>query len=624
MGLKGNSGTRERRSLFATANLAQIVVLLALFALIVWVSSCSAFNPGTEQSPTSTQPGTQPDQSAPEPTGLNGDTAGVNNFDFSISDRDRDASYDASAATRISFSAQGAEVSGLGARAEGSTVTITAEGTYILSGECDAGGLVVALEGDEAKVQIVLDDLYLSNSDAPALLVEQADKVFLTLAEGSKNYLGDSLGRSDLAADGAATDASTTDAATSETSDSTTAATRDATLFSHDDLSINGSGLLEVASVANHGIVSKDDLVLTGGTISVQAGGDGVQGKDCVKLAGGSLKVQAGDDGIKSTETDEPSALGFVTVDGTIVNISCTDDALKGESLVRLASGSVTIDASTEGIEAPLIWVEGGTHSVVSRDDGLNAAGEARSDWAVDISGGTLFIDGSGDGLDSNGTLHQSGGTVLIAGPTRQGNGGVDAMSASTDGGTLLALDSSGMGMGFGTDSTQAALLFTLPGIQPAGTRISLAAADGNLLFSYTTPKQFNTLAFSSPELTQGRTYSFMIGGEVVAAGTVAEELGDFCTSGSLTGASLLCEFTLSEPVAAVAADGSVSAYNGTGMFGGGPQGRGGGGTFGPQGRGESPPEAGGTFGPQERQGGSPPEETSGFIGQGSEVALDA
>lgn len=509
-------------------------------------------------------------------------TTVIDDFDLTISNRDKDASYDEATATAISFSAPN------------QVETITEEGTYIVSGTSEGGQLVVDLrlaeDPENAKVQVVLDGLTLTNTTAPALLVTQADKVFITLAEASINTLSDGSGRSDLAALGTSDGTSGGDA--EETAEE---ANENATLYSHDDLTINGSGTLNVSSTLHHAIKSQDDLVITGGTVVATAGGDGIRGKDCIKIAGGTISVKSGDDGIVSTQTDAPYEKGFVSITGGSVTVSAADDGIKGEALVRLAGGNVNVESSTEGLEACLIWLEDGVNTITSSDDGINAAGDIRSDYLLNIIGGTTCVDAEGDGLDSNDTITQSGGTIVVAGATlRFDEGAVDAERvAAATGGTMLAVDSAGMSMGYGTESTQGSLLYTLDSVQGAGTRVSLVDSSGAVVFSFVAPKELSNLAYSSPLLVVGESYRFVIGGTLSGGSSTAEQeavssatstspavLGfDFKMGGSLDGGETLTSFTLSEQIAQVSADGSVSAYSGQGMMGGmGPGGGGGGG----------------------------------------------
>lgn len=498
------------------------------------------------------------------------DTTVIDSFDFTISDRDRDASYNEETATTIIF------------KEANQIETITEEGTYIVSGTSEGGQLVIdltnAADAENAKVQVVLDDLHLTNTQAPALLVAQADKVFLTLATGSSNSLSDGSGRTDVAATGTeSVDADDTN--------------RNATLYAHDDLTINGSGSLTVTSANHHGIKGQDDVVITGGNLTVVAGVDGIRGKDSVKIAGGTINVQAGDDGIVSTQTSYPYEKGFVSITGGTVVVNAADDGVKGEALVRLAGGSVQVQSSFEGLEGCLVWLEGGLHHITSSDDGINASGDIRTDYLLNILGGTTYVDAEGDGIDSNDTITQSGGTVIVAGATIVfDEGAVDAERvAQATGGVMLAVDSAGMSMGYGSESTQGSLLYTLSSVEQAGTRISLVDSSGAVVFSFVAPKQFYNVAFSSPALVTGESYSFVLGGEVQGGTATTEQQAaaeafgfDYTEGGTLSGGEVVTSFVLSEMVAQISANGSVQAYSGMGMMGGmgdpGMMGNGGGG----------------------------------------------
>ena len=228
-------------------------------------------------------------------------------MDFEYTDRDKDASYDAASATYITLDGASASVAGAGegssaagtevagtesagaevagsaadVSVEGSVVTITAAGTYVVSGTLSDGQLVVDATSED-KVQLVFDDVSIHNEDGPAVYVKQADKVFVTLAEGSENVLTDGA-----------------EYVLEDESDEPYA-----TLFSKDDLTINGTGSLRVEAAYKHAICSKDDLVVTGGTYVVNAAEDALRGRDCVKILDG-MNGAGGMGGVQ-----EPSGAG--------------------------------------------------------------------------------------------------------------------------------------------------------------------------------------------------------------------------------------------------------------------------------------------------------------------------
>lgn len=236
-------------------------------------------------------------------------------LDLEYSNRDKDASYDDASATHIVLSGATDTVDGDGASVEGSTVTISAEGTYVVSGSLDDGRLVVEV-ADTDKVQVVLNGASIHNEDGPAFYVRQADKCFVTLADGTTNTLTDG-----------------TDYVLEDGSDEPYA-----TLFSRADLTLNGSGTLTVTSSYRHAVCSKDDLVITGGTYVVDAVEDALRGRDCVKIADGDFTLTAGGDGIKSNK-DTKATKGFVSIDGGTFTIQAGDDGIQAQTYLRIAGG---------------------------------------------------------------------------------------------------------------------------------------------------------------------------------------------------------------------------------------------------------------------------------------------
>ena len=234
---------------------------------------------------------------------------------------------------------------------EGTTVTITAAGTYVVTGELTAGSLVVNAGGQD-KVQIVLERRRLFATEAgPALNIQQADKVFVTLADGTQNTLADGA-RSYALAEGE-------DAPTRR-------CTRRPTW------TINGTGALSVEGNYRHGVNSKDDLVVTGGAITVVAKEDGLRGKDCVKVADGSFAITAGGDGVKSSNDEDPTR-GFVSIDGGTFAVEAGDEGFQAATYLRLAGGDAQIKAADHAlrsdVEAAMI---GGTYVVEAGGKGMN------------------------------------------------------------------------------------------------------------------------------------------------------------------------------------------------------------------------------------------------------------
>ncbi len=371
--------------------------------------------------------------------------------------------------------------------AENGTVTIDAAGTYVLTGKLD-GQLVVAA-ADDAQVTLVLAGVEISNGAGPAVLLDSADGVRIELAEGTVNKLSD---------------------ADSYTGD----ADEDSALFSRVDLEIDGSGSLEVTGNGSDAIASKDDLVISGGNIRVIAADDGVRGKDALVITGGTLDVVAAGDGMKTTNEEEADR-GYYLQKGGDVTISAGDDGLDSVADALISDGTLTITESVEGIEAINVIVEGGQIDITSSDDGINATagssdatgrggfGDDGSNLVVAV--GTVTINAEGDGVDSNGNLTISGGTVNVFGTTRGGNGAFDANGTFTlSGGEILALSAGQMEQG-PSSVEQPYAEVSLSG--QAGTEVQVSA--GSTSISVQAPKQFGYVFYSSPDLAEGAQVSF-------------------------------------------------------------------------------------------------------------------
>ena len=278
----------------------------------------------------------------------------------------------------------------------GQDITITEAGVYILSGTASDCTVIVNAAAEDAKVQLVLDGLNITNTDAPAIYVVSADKCFVTTASGSSNSLSVT---GTFVADG------TTNL--------------DAVIFSKDDLVLNGTGTLTVSSTAN-GITSKDDLKVTGGTYVITSTKHGLEGKDSLAVSGGTFTINAGKDGLHSENSDD-NTLGYIYICGGTFDITSGDDGIHGTTVVQIDGGTFTIDA-VEGIEATYIQINDGTISINASDDGINAAAKSTAyDVVIEFNGGdTTIVMGSGDtdAVDANGSIYVNGGTIDITAPT--------------------------------------------------------------------------------------------------------------------------------------------------------------------------------------------------------------
>lgn len=342
------------------------------------------------------------------------DAAGKAGFD----EDDSLITWDAGSSTAIALSGSGAAVTGSGATAEGGVVTITAAGTYVVSGSIEDGQIVI--NAPDNTVHLVLNGAQIANNDGPAIYVQEAGKTIVTLQDGTNNTVADGAAYAD----------------TSE--EAPTAA-----IYSKGDLTINGTGTLGVEGSYKDGITSKDDLKIMSGTITVKAADDGIVGKDLVAVKDGAITVDAGGDGVKTTN-DTDTDKGYVAITGGTFNIKAVNDGIQAEAAVLVDGG--TFDIVTGGGSAASTKVHaddrgrgfGGQAAATteSADTGTesSSAKGLKGAAGILITNGTFKIDGADDALHSNADLVIAGGTFSLA----SGDDSVHAENTlSISGGTI-------------------------------------------------------------------------------------------------------------------------------------------------------------------------------------------
>lgn len=541
-----------------------------------------------------------------------------------FTERDLAGTYEESGAVYVTLSDDGITGETAGVAINGQTMTITAEGTYIFSGTLSEGQIVV--DADNAKVQIVFDNVDITCASSAAVYVKSAEKVFVTLAEGSQNTLRN------------------TDEYVAIDDNNI-----DAVIFAKSDLTLNGTGSLTIVSAEGHGIVSKDDLKITGGTYDITAAGHALSGKDSVRIADGTFILTAEKDGIhaenaddeekgyiyiadgdfaitsdgdgmdasnivqiedgtfditagggaanslkthesdmqgggmsqnierpdgenmpQDTTTDESGtstkgikAGGGMYLNGGTYQIDSADDSIHSNANITIADGTytlatgddgvhaddaltvnggtITVTESYEGLEGLTVTINDGTIDITARDDGINTAGgtdqsgfgtfgdhfkgmdsaddetEETTDnemW-MELNGGYIHILAGGDGVDSNGDLTINGGEIYIDGPSDNGNSAIDygdRSSAYVNGGTLVAIGSSGMAEVMSDSSKQKVLMVKL-GEQMEAGNVVLTDSEGNVIVSYTALKTYDCVIISTAEVESGATYTLATSG---------------------------------------------------------------------------------------------------------------
>ena len=591
--------------------------LLALFCAtalsMTAVAGCAGKNSSTDNIVS-----TETEVNAEE-TAAQSETGTFSSADM-FTERDLAGTYEESEAVYVTLSDDGITGETAGVAINGQTVTITEEGTYVFSGTLSEGQIVV--DADDAKVQIVLDNVDITCATSAAVYVKSAEKVFVTLAEGSQNTLRN------------------TDEYVAIDDNNI-----DAVIFAKSDLTLNGTGSLTIVSAEGHGIVSKDDLKITGGTYDITAAGHALSGKDSVRIADGTFILTAGKDGIHSgnedneekgyiyiadgdftitsdgdgmdasnivqiedgtfditagggaansqkthesdmpggpgggmpqngekpdgedmsemgekpdganmpemgekpdgenmpqdTTTDESGtsikgikADGDMYLNGGKYQIDSADDSIHSNANITIADGTytlatgddgvhaddalivnggtITVTESYEGLEGLTVTINDGTIDITARDDGINAAGEK-----MELNGGYIHILAGGDGVDSNGDLTINGGEIYIDGPSDNGNSAIDygdRSSAYVNGGTLVAIGSSGMAEGMSDSSKQKVLMVKLGEQMEAGD-VVLTDREGNVIVSYTALKSYDCVIISTAEVESGAAYTLTTSG---------------------------------------------------------------------------------------------------------------
>ena len=339
-------------------------------------------------------------------------------IDTEFTDREKSGSYKVSEAVKITLNKTTATVSGSGAKADGSTITITEEGVYIVSGTLEDGQIIVDAS-DSDKVQIVLDGVNINCETNAAIYVREADKVFITLAENSSNTLG---GGNEY----------------TQIDDNTV----DGVIFSKSDLVCNGTGSLTIEADYKHGIVSKDDLVITGGTYKITAADNGITAKDQLKILDGSFDIDAANSAVKAKNADN-AELGNIYIAGGIFTIEAEQDGFHATGSIVVDDGTITVNSGDDGFHAELdTIIRGGTILVEKSNEGLEGK-------RVVVNGGDITVNASDDGINAANSGDDG------ANAANSGDGGVNAANSGDDGAN--ATNPGANAAGSGDDDSNAA-----------------------------------------------------------------------------------------------------------------------------------------------------------------------
>lgn len=363
------------------------ILMSILLCALLTLSGCGAQDVTAQTDPAA---GTDTPEESPS---AGTDAASVSSI---FSDRDLAGSYDEAEAVAIMLEGESASCSSDAVSVDGGQIVIGAEGVYVVSGTLDDGQIIVNA-GETDKVQLVLKGADITCGSSAAIYALEADKVFITLAEGTENRLAN--GGEYIAID-----------------DNNI----DAVIFAKTDLTLNGSGSLSIDAQAGHGVVSKDDLVIAGGSYTIAAASHGLSGKDSVAIASGNFVISSGKDGIHSENSDDLT-LGTLYIASGSFDITSQGDAVSAQGELQIdggdfelytGEGSASVEMSTGddfgGMGGPFGWTDTGAQTQ-DDEDSVSQKG-IKGESAFTISGGSFVIDSADD------CLHAGGAMLIIAG----------------------------------------------------------------------------------------------------------------------------------------------------------------------------------------------------------------
>ena len=307
------------------------------------------------------------------------------------------------------------------------------------------------------------------------------------------------------------------------------------------------------------------DVLISGGEINLIAGGGstasineeistkGIKAGVSIIIDGETIAVNSSDDAIHSNERLQINGGSFV--------LSTGDDGMHADSSLEINGGDINITKSYEGIESAILTINSGEIHIISSDDGLNAAGgndgsgrggepgrppqdpfATEGNYHLDLNSGYIAINAQGDGFDINGPVNMNDGRVIIHGPTANDNGALDYFGTfNITGGFLVGAGSSGMAEAPGLPSTQYSVLINFRSVVSAGTLFHVQTAEGEEILSFVPAKRYQSIVFSSPQLTNGSTYDVYLGGS--STGTVIDGLYQ---GGTYTPGTKFNSFTIS------------------------------------------------------------------------------
>ncbi|MBQ2952153.1 MAG: carbohydrate-binding domain-containing protein [Clostridia bacterium] len=355
-------------------------------------------------------------------------------MDFTFTDRELAGTWEVQKAITITGNGSSFKASGKGIKFSDGQALITSDGVYHITGTFTDLPIVVRADDDD-KVQLVLDNVEITCADGPAILIESADKVFITLPEGTRSTLADGPAY-------ALTESGSPDGA----------------IFSRADLCLNGSGALSIVGQYKHGIVSKDDLIVAGCTLEITAASTGLDGKDCVMITGADVSIDAGSNGMRSDNKEDESR-GFIYLTECALTVVAGSDGIQAATVIlaqnirlNLTAGGGSsqsmrnADGSWKGLKAGGdMLLDGGEYTISSKDDCIH------SNSSIVITSGTFALSSGDDGVHADTNLTVAGGDIVIS----KSYEGMEASKLTISGGRIdITASDDGLNAAGGADGS--------------------------------------------------------------------------------------------------------------------------------------------------------------------------
>ncbi len=451
------------------------------------------------------------------------DKATILSSDYSISD-----------ATAFVFSDSGitaSEGAYSGYKIDGTSLTIKESGTYVVSGACANGTIVV--KKNVTGVTLVLNGLTLSASATAPITCNKGSEVSIVAAAGTVNNLAD---------DKYNNDDTYTDEALYPDIENAVIKCKDGS-----NVTICGTGTINITANGKNGIKGGYDLYEEDEEGNAT---DTLISTSSLTIKEVTLNITANvNDGLKSDKE-------LIILSGNIT-VSAVDDGIKCDYVLNIgAEGTegptVNVKKAAEGIEAATLNVYSGTITVNATDDGINAANSDLSKYGFSYNqyGGTVYVNvTNGDGIDSNGTINLYGGTLEVYSPAQGDGDPLDSANGTYfKGATVLAVGHLGMAQGY--SATTPCVSFGSAGgmggfggmggqtnLVTSGNTIQITDASGNVLYTAKAVRNASYILFTSPKLTSGANYTLKNGTSTVTAATAgAASTGGMGMGGQMPG----------------------------------------------------------------------------------------